>query len=221
VSTLLIRSSYSEETRARYNDFFKSHVAPLLGPSPGEYAPSTSSDSLMCDDHTPVEIGWVFKSTGETSVQYAIEALSSTDGAPIYTHQNLVILQNLAIAGQCQGFDISWSQKCTHSLLCPSRLVPQALQRDSQFFIGKQPDFVRVHHPSLTFISRHRSRACRHGSQGLLPPTGSFTCDRDPGHGHPHPHDRGARHGYLMVESNLVLLHPPSRVQRPARDRSC
>ena len=91
----------------------------------------------MCDDHTPVEIGWVFKSTGETSVQYAIEALSPTDGSPTSPLQNLVILQNLAIAGQCQGFDISWTRKCTQSLLCSSRLVPHALQRDSQFFIGK------------------------------------------------------------------------------------
>lgn len=81
----------------------------------------------------------MFKPTGETSVQYAIEALSSIDGSPIAPHQNLVILQNLAFAGQCQGFDISWSRRCVQSLLCSSRFVPRELQRDSQFFIGKQP----------------------------------------------------------------------------------
>ena len=91
----------------------------------------------MCDDHTPVEIGWVFKPTGETTVQYAIDALSPTDGAPISPQHNLVILQNLAIAGQCEGFDISWSRKCTQSLLCPPRLLPQDLERVSQFFIGE------------------------------------------------------------------------------------
>ena len=136
LSTLLIRSSYSEETRIRYNDFFKIHVAPLLGPFPEEN-PSTSAVSFMCDDHTPVEIGWVFKPTGETSVQYAIEALSSIDGSPVSPLQNLAILQNLAFVGQCQGFDISWSRRCVQSLLCSSRFVPQGLQRDSQFFIGE------------------------------------------------------------------------------------
>ena len=141
VSTLLIRSSYSEEMRVRYDGFFKASVAPLLGPSPDEYTPSTPPASFMCDDHTPVEIGWVFRSTGEMSVQYAIDVLSSINGSPIPAHQNLIILQNLAIAGQCQGFDISWSRKCTQSLLCPSRSLPQDLQRTSQFFIGKQPLF--------------------------------------------------------------------------------
>ncbi|KAF9654209.1 aromatic prenyltransferase [Thelephora ganbajun] len=135
LSTLLSRSSYSEETRIRYDNFFKAFVAPLLGPSPEEYT-SSSPISFMCDDHTPVEIGWVFKSTGEMSVQYAIEALSPIDGSPISTHQNLIILQNLAAAGQCQGFNVSWSRKCTQSLLYPSRSLPHDLQRDSQFFIG-------------------------------------------------------------------------------------
>jgi len=135
LSTLLIRSSYSEETRVRYDDFFKIHIAPLLGPLPEEN-PSTSTISSICDDHTPVEIGWVFEPTGETLVQYTIEAFS-IDGSPIPPHQNLVILQNLAIAGQCQGFDISWSRRCVQSLLCSPRLVPHELQRDSQFFIGK------------------------------------------------------------------------------------
>jgi len=108
----------------------------------------------MCDDHTPVEIGWVFKPTGETSVQYAIEALS-IDGSPISPHQNLSILQNLSLAGQCQGFDISWSRHCVQSLLCSSRFVPRELQRDSQFFIGKQP------HPTcsltVTYVDVHSS----------------------------------------------------------------
>jgi len=91
----------------------------------------------MCDDHTPVEIGWVFKPAGEMTVQYAIEALSPTDGSSISPRQNLDILRNLAIAGQCQGFDISWSRKCTQSLVCPSNLVPDVLQRTSQFFISE------------------------------------------------------------------------------------
>ena len=136
VSTLLARSSYSEDTRSRYDSFFKVSVAPLLGPFPDEYPASAPPVSYMCDDNTPVEIGWVFKPTGETSVQYAIEALSPTDGTPFSPLQNLATLQNLAIAGQCQGFDLSWTQKCTQSLLCPSRLVPHELERVSQFFIG-------------------------------------------------------------------------------------
>lgn len=137
VSTLLVRSSYSEDTRARYDDFFRSSVAPLLGPTPEEYT-SSSPVSFMCDDNTPVEIGWVFKSTGEMSVQYAIEALSAADGSPICALQNLNILQGLAITGQCEGFDLAWTRKCTQSLLYPTRLLPRDLQRVSQFFIGKQ-----------------------------------------------------------------------------------
>ena len=96
----------------------------------------------MCDDGTPVEIGWVFKPTGETSVQYALEALSSTDGSPIGPQQNLNILQNLAIAGDCNGFDLSWTRKCAQSLTCSSKLLPQKLKRVSQFFIGQYPPSV-------------------------------------------------------------------------------
>ena len=113
-------------------------VVHLLGPTPDEYN-SSQPVSFMCDDKTPVEIGWVFKSTGETSVQYAIEALSPSDGSPVSPQQNLVILQKLAIAGNCQGFDLSWTRKCTQSLLHPSRLLSHDLQRISQFFISKQP----------------------------------------------------------------------------------
>lgn len=139
---LLTRSSYSEETRVSYDDFFKTHVVPLLGPSPDEYDSPLGPVSFMCDDHTPVEIGWVFKSTGEMSVQYAIEALSPTNGSPISPQHNLTILQNFAIAGQCHGFDISWSRKCTQSLLYPTNSLPRDLQKVSQFFIGKRPRFV-------------------------------------------------------------------------------
>ena len=138
MSTLLIRSSYPEETRERFDSFFKSSVAPLLGPSPEE---STSPVSFMCDDGTPVEIGWVFKPTGETSVQYAIEALSPTDGTPIGPQQNLNILQDLSIDGDCDGFDLSWTRKCTQSFTCPSKLLPQNLKRVSQFFIGQYSPF--------------------------------------------------------------------------------
>ena len=77
VSTMLLQSSYPEETRERFDGFFKTSVAPLLGPSPEESTLPVS----MCDNGTPVEIGWVFKPTDETSVQYAIEALSPTDGS--------------------------------------------------------------------------------------------------------------------------------------------
>ena len=134
LSTLLARSSYSEETRARYDEHFKSVIVPLLGPTPDEYTTSKPA-SFMCDDHTPAEIAWVFKSTGETSVQYAIETLSAADGSPISPLQNLNILQGLATTGQCRGFDLSWTRKCTQTLLYPSRL-PIHVQRDSQFFIG-------------------------------------------------------------------------------------
>ena len=138
LSTLLARSSYSEETKAGYDEFFKSAVVPLLGPTPDEYESAASTPvSFMCDDNTPAEIAWVFKSTGEQSVQYAIETLSPSDGSPIPTPQNLSLLQRLAVAGQCQGFDISWSRRCTQSLLYPTRSLPQDLQRMSQFFIGK------------------------------------------------------------------------------------
>jgi hypothetical protein len=134
---MLALSSYSEEARVRYDDFFKSFIAPLLGPSPDEY--TSPPASFMCDDHTPLEIGWVFKSTGEMTIQYAIETLSATNGSPISPHQNLVILQRLANAGKCDDFNLSWSRKCTHALLYPLHLLPPHLQRISQFFIGESP----------------------------------------------------------------------------------
>jgi len=137
LSTLLARSSYSEVTKAGYDEFFKSAVVPLLGPTPDEFT-SSKPVSFMCDDHTPAEIAWVFKSTGERSVQYAIETLTASDGSPIPTPQNLSVLRQLAEAGHCRGFDISWSRKCTQMLLHPTRFLPQDLQRMSQFFIGKR-----------------------------------------------------------------------------------
>jgi len=57
LQTLLIRSAYSEEARTRCDGFFETFVVPLLGPP-------------------------VFKPAGEMSAQYAIEALSPTDGSP-------------------------------------------------------------------------------------------------------------------------------------------
>ena len=150
---LLARSAYPEETRVGYNRFFEDFIVPLLGPSPEEYPSSSSPASFMCDDHTPVEIGWVFKSTGEMSVQYAIDALSATDGAPFSPSQNLDILQSLATNGQCQNFDSSWTRKCAQSLLYPSTPLPQELQRVSQFFIGDYPiPSLRLQHP-LTLVS--------------------------------------------------------------------
>jgi DMATS type aromatic prenyltransferase len=151
LSTLLARSSYPEETRARYDEFFRISVAPLLGPSPDEY--TSEPVSFMCDDHTPVEIGWVFKPTGEMSVQYALDALSPSDGTPLSPQHNLLLLQSLAIAGQCQNFDISWSRKCTQSLLCSSKSLPQDLQRASQFFIGNYSCSVLLLQSPLTLFS--------------------------------------------------------------------
>lgn len=139
LSMLLARSSYSEVTRAQYDEFFRSNVAHLLGPAPNEYPSSSPPSSFMCDDNTPVEIGWVFKSTGEMTVQYAIEALSDSDGSPISAIQNLGILQRLSAAGRCQGFNLSWTRKCIQSLLYPSNVLPRDLQRVSQFFIGRHP----------------------------------------------------------------------------------
>jgi len=165
LSTLLARSSYSEETKAGYDEFFKSTIAPLLGPTPDEFVSTSSTPvSFMCDDHTPAEIAWVFKSTGETSVQYAIETLTASDGSPISTPQNLSLLQHLSVAGRCQGFDISWSRKCTQSLLHPTRSLPQDLQRMSQFFIGKR---VRRLYSGFTLTS-NRSQASTLAEMGWV-----------------------------------------------------
>ena len=152
LSMLLIRSSYLEDTRTSHDDFFKSFIVPLLGPTPDEYG-SSQPVSFMCDDKTPVEIGWVFKSTGETSVQYAIEALSPSDGSPISPRQNLDILQHLSEVSDCQGFDLSWTHKCTQSLLYPSHLLSHDLQRVSQFFIGKRPHLVRKFQSAVMLTS--------------------------------------------------------------------
>lgn len=170
VSTLLNRSSYSEETRVRYDDFFKNSVAPFLGPTPAEYTDNAPPGSFMCDDHTPVEIGWVFKSTGEMSVQYAFDALSPIDGAPISPEQNLVLLHHLAIAGQCQGFDMTWTKKCSKSLLYPSKFLPQDLQRVSQFFIGVELARNGIGLKAY-FIPEARSRVTGTSATDILTPT--------------------------------------------------
>lgn len=149
LSVLLARSAYSGMTRVQYDDFFRTAVTPLLGPLPHEY--TSSPVSLMCSDHTPVEICWAFKSTGEISVQYAVDALCPTHGTPVSPKQNLLILQWLAITGQCQGFDLTLTRKCIKSLLWPSNSLPQDLQRVSQFFIGNCPRSVLGLKSPLTF----------------------------------------------------------------------
>ena len=60
MSTWLVRSSHSEETRERYNGFFRTSITPLLSSPPDECTLHVSS---VCDDGTPVETGWVFKPT--------------------------------------------------------------------------------------------------------------------------------------------------------------
>lgn len=150
LSGLLARSCYSEERKVRYDRFFQASIVPFLGPCPDEYTSSSPPVSFMCDDHTPLEIGWVFKSTGEMSVQYAIDALAPSDGTPLSPGANLELLSNLATNGSCQNFDISWSRKCTMSLLCPPNAqVPQHLQRVSQFFIGDYPLLFSTCNPRL------------------------------------------------------------------------
>ena len=135
VPTFLTRSSYSKETKSRHGSSFKTSAAPSLGPFPDEHPPSTPSASYACDGDTPVEIRWVFKPTGETSIQHAIEAPSSIDGSPIPSQQSLITLEDAAIAGQCQGSDLSGTHDRTQLLRCPPRSVPDDLERVSQPFV--------------------------------------------------------------------------------------
>lgn len=89
--TLLTQASGLEDTRASYDESFRSFVAPLPDPTPDKNT-SSSHPSLICDDNTPVEIGWVLESISETSVQYTIETLSIPDGSLIPTPQNFSTL---------------------------------------------------------------------------------------------------------------------------------
>ena len=86
--TLLTQSS---DTRASYDESFRSFIAPLLDPTPNKNT-SSSHISLICDDNTPVEIGWVFESISEMFGQYAIETLPASDGSPIPTPQSFSTL---------------------------------------------------------------------------------------------------------------------------------
>ena len=105
----------------------------------------------MCDDHTPIEIGWVFKPTGK-SVQYAIDALTPIDGTPYSPEQNLDLLSLLAANGQCRDFNMDWTLKCTQSLLTPASMLSPDLKRVSQFFIGNYLlPFSDHNTPPLTF----------------------------------------------------------------------
>jgi hypothetical protein len=89
----------------------------------------------MCDDHTPVEMAWVFKPGGET-VQYAFDPVSPADGRPLSTAHSLNMLEHLAICGQVDGFDSSWSRTCLETLTQSTRSLSKDLQNFSQFFIG-------------------------------------------------------------------------------------
>lgn len=135
LSSLLHRSSYPDDLRIQYDRFFLQCVIPLLGP-PAEELAGPRRISFMCDDHTPVELGWVFKAEGDMAVQYAIEPLTS-DGHPVPSPHNLSILEHLAIIGHVDQFDSSWSRICHDTLTYPSHLLSKDMQDMSQFFIGK------------------------------------------------------------------------------------
>ena len=128
LSTLLTRSSNSEETRTGYDESFRSSVVPFSGPAPDEDT-SSSPASPVCDDNAPIETGWVFESAGETFVRYFIETLSASDGSQIPAPPNPIILQSPSVTGQCLGFHRSRLRKCTQPLHHPSRLLPHDLQR--------------------------------------------------------------------------------------------
>ena len=133
LSTSRPRSSYSEDLMASDDELFESFIAPFLNPTPYEDI-SLLHVSFLCDDNTPVEISWMFKSTGEIPVQYGIETLFASSGSPIPTPQNLVILRNPFTTSQCPGFHLSWSHECTRSHLhssCSPPCAPQPQSRSS------------------------------------------------------------------------------------------
>ena len=111
-STPVTRSSYSEETRARYDGFFRSFAAPPPGPTPSKSTPPSPA-SFLCNDNTPVKIASSFKSAGEIPVQPAIEA-------PITP-------------------DLPWSRKNAEPLLRPSRSIPRDPQRTHTSFLSTLP----------------------------------------------------------------------------------
>lgn len=133
---LLDRSIYPEDLRERYDAFFYHCVIPLLGPTAQELKGSEVA-SFMCDDHTPVELGWVFKADGDMTVQYAIEPMSATDGRPVSSMHSINVLEHLAVHGHVDDFESSWSQICHETLSFPSNRLSRKLQNVSQFFIGK------------------------------------------------------------------------------------
>lgn len=141
LSTLLDRSLYTDELRDHYDGFFYNEVIPLLGPTADEFSKSDPV-SFMCDDNTPVELGWVFKADGDMTVQYAIEPMSPLDGRPISTLHSLNVLEHLAATGRVENFDSSWSRICHETLSHPSNRLPRKLQDISQFFIGKRYTFT-------------------------------------------------------------------------------
>ena len=142
LSTLLTRSSNSEDsTRAGYDESFRSSFIHFTGPAPDEGASSPPA-SLVCDDNTPIETGWVFESAGETFVRYFIETLSASDGSQIPAPPNPIILQSPSVTGQCLGFHRSRLRKCTQPLHHPSNLLPHDLQ---------QTHTPRPHSSFLTF----------------------------------------------------------------------
>ena len=162
------------------------------------------------------------QATGETFAQYAIESLSASDSLPISTPKNLTLLQSLAIAGQCQGFDISWSRKCTQTLLYPSRLLPREdLHKVSQFFIGTcvcRLQSESMLPSNLTIHNRYQPRPRWHGIEILLPPPRPVSGSRCPCHGHHHLdyhsiNDLGMGFAWSKVTSYFSTLPAELKVQ--------
>jgi hypothetical protein len=87
--------------------------------------------SYMGDDHSPIEFGWVIKSNGKSSIQFSIEPLSHTDGAPAPPKACSKILSALGKVSCVKSFDTAWANICQETL----GVDPSC--QENTFFLGE------------------------------------------------------------------------------------
>ncbi|KAI4197626.1 MAG: hypothetical protein LQ348_002132 [Seirophora lacunosa] len=137
LAILLHKAGYDLETQYAYIRFFLDCTIPALGPSHGMSSDASPWQSFMTDDHTPVELSWEWRHTGENpDVRYSIEPIGHSAGGRADPFN---LLATPCLIGQLQrtisSLDLRWYSHFAETLL------PNAPALGSQYgaLLGQSP----------------------------------------------------------------------------------
>lgn len=147
LAILMHKAGYDLETRYSYIRFFLDCTISALGPSSNLSSGSSRWKSFMTDDHTPVELSWEWRHSGESpDIRYSIEPIGISAGRCADPF-NLQATRHLI--GQLQhtapDIDLRWYSHFAE------RLLPDAQDLGSQ--TGTMLRQSSTESPSTSFVA--------------------------------------------------------------------